>query len=268
MKNSKEIANAVLQARDEHMEQQAIRNRKLRKISAISGTACAVCLTAVGAGYFNSVQKNVPVTDTREVYIDNIAEQPVIEENAETPVIEEKNEDITNIVPSETVSDTAEKSYVFISNSIVSDADIVEIPQADVPEEAVIPETPQMNIEADNSDTKIEKPVDVKTDAVIQPTIENYTVSTDITSSSSKVDENDVCHFMKHVIIDDVGYVEYDAGTATYTPDICLGSPSDYDGNYRAFFSDIPAILYTSKENPDILIVDESGTIVYLIKTR
>ena len=259
MKNSKEIANAVLQARDEHMEQQAIRNRKLRKISAISGTACAVCLTAVGAGYFNSVQKNVPVTDTREVYIDNIAEQPVIEE---------KNEDITNIVPSEAVSDTAEKSYVFISNSIVSDADIVEIPQADVPEEAVIPETPQMNIEADNSDTKIEKPVDVKTDAVIQPTIENYTVSTDITSSSSKVDENDVCHFMKHVIIDDVGYVEYDAGTATYTPDICLGSPSDYDGNYRAFFSDIPAILYTSKENPDILIVDESGTIVYLIKTR
>ena len=259
MKNSKEIANAVLQARDEHMEQQAIRNRKLRKISAISGTACAVCLTAVGAGYFNSVQKNVPVTDTREVYIDNIAEQPVIEE---------KNEDITNIVPSETVSDTAEKSYVFISNSVVSDADIVEIPKADVPEEAVIPETPQMNIEADNSDTKIEKPVDVKTDAVIQPTIENYTVSTDITSSSSKVDENDVCHFMKHVIIDDVGYVEYDAGTATYTPDICLGSPSDYDGNYRAFFSDIPAILYTSKENPDILIVDESGTIVYLIKTR
>ena len=259
MKNSKEIANAVLQARDEHMEQQAIRNRKLRKISAISGTACAVCLTAVGAGYFNSVQKNVPVTDTREVYIDNIAEQPVIEE---------KNEDITNIVPSEAVSDTAEKPYVFISNSVVSDADIVEIPQADVPEEAVIPETPQMNIEADNSDTKIEKPVDVKTDAVIQPTIENYTVSTDITSSSSKVDENDVCHFMKHVIIDDVGYVEYDAGTATYTPDICLGSPSDYDGNYRAFFSDIPAILYTSKENPDILIVDESGTIVYLIKTR
>lgn len=259
MKNSKEIANAVLQARDEHMEQQAIRNRKLRKISAISGTACAVCLTAVGAGYFNSVQKNVPVTDTREVYIDNIAEQPVIEE---------KNEDITNIVPSEAVSDTAEKPYVFISNSVVSDADIVEIPQADVTEEAVIPETPQMNIEADNSDTKIEKPVDVKTDAVIQPTIENYTVSTDITSSSSKVDENDVCHFMKHVIIDDVGYVEYDAGTATYTPDICLGSPSDYDGNYRAFFSDIPAILYTSKENPDILIVDESGTIVYLIKTR
>lgn len=259
MKNSKEIANAVLQARDEYMEQQAIRNRKLRKISAISGTACAVCLTAVGAGYFNSVQKNVPVTDTREIYIDNIAEQPVIEE---------KNEDITNIVPSETVSDTAEKSYVFISNSVVSDADIVETPQEVVPEEAVIPETPQMNIEADNSDTKIEKPVDVKTDAVIQPTTENYTVSTDITSSSSIVDENDICHFMKHVIVNGEAYIEYNAGTATYTPDICLGSPSDYDGNYRAFFSDIPATLYTSKENPDILIVDENGTIVYLIKTR
>ncbi len=268
MKNSKEIANAVLQARDKHIEQQEIRNRKIRKISAISGTACAVCLTAVGAGYFNSVQKNVPVTDTREVYIDNIVEQPVIEEKAETPVIEEKNEDITNIVPSEAVSDTAEKSYIFISDSVVSDADIVEIPQAEVPEEAVIPETPQMNIEADKSNTNIEKPADVKTDTVIQPTTENYTVSTDITSSSSKVDENDICHFMKHVIIDDVGYVEYDADTETYTPDICLGSPSDYDGNYRAFFSDIPATLYTSKENPDILIVDESGTIVYLIKTR
>ena len=268
MKNSKEIANAVLQARDEHMEQQAIRNRKLRKISAISGTACAVCLTAVGAGYFNSVQKNVPVSDAGKTYIDNIAEQPVIEKKAETPVIVEKNEDVTNIVPSETVSYTAEKSYVFISDSVVSDADIVETPQAEVPEEAVIPEIPQTNIEADNSDTNSEKPADDKTDTVVQPTTENYTVSTDITSSSGKVDENDICHFMKHVIIDGVGYVEYNAGTATYTPDICLGSPSDYDGNYRAFFSDIPATLYTSKENPDILIVDESGTIVYLIKTR
>lgn len=263
MKKSKEIANAVLQARDEHIEQQEIRNRKIRKISAISGTACAVCLTAVGAGYFNSVQKNAPTADTSEVFIDNIVEQAVIEEKVETPVIEEEKENITNIVPSEAVSDTAEKSYVFISDSVVSDADIVEIP-----EEAVIPETPQPNIEADNSDTNIEKPADVNTDAEIPLTTENYTVSTDITSSSGKVDENDICHFMKHVIIDDVGYVEYDAGTETYTPDICLGSPSNYDGNYRAFFSDIPATLYTSKENPDILIVDESGTIVYLIKTR
>ena len=72
MKNSKEIANAVLQARNEHIEQQEIRNRKIRKISAISGTACAVCLTAVGAGYFNSVQKNVPVSDAGKTYIDNI----------------------------------------------------------------------------------------------------------------------------------------------------------------------------------------------------
>lgn len=262
MKNSKEIANAVLQARDEHMEQQAIRNRKLRKISAISGTACAVCLTAVGAGYFNSVQKNVPVTDTREVYIDNIAEQPVIEEKAEKPVIEEKNEDITNIVTSETVSDTAEKSYVFISNSVVSDTDIVETPQEVVPEEAVIPETPQMNIEADNSNTNTETPDNNIPNSEIQQTSENNEIS------SNDNEENDICHFVKGVIIDDVGYVEYDAGTATYTPDICLGSPSDYDGNYRAFFSDIPATLYTSKENPDILIVDESGTIVYLIKTR
>ncbi|MBQ3139192.1 MAG: hypothetical protein IJB68_06740 [Ruminococcus sp.] len=262
MKNSKEIANAVLQARDEHMEQQAIRNRKLRKISAISGTACAVCLTAVGAGYFNSVQKNVPVSDAGKTYIDNIAEQPVIEKKAETPVIVEKNEDVTNIVPSETVSDTAEKSYVFISDSVVSDADIVETPQAEVPEEAVIPEIPQTNIEADNSNTNIEKPDNNIPNSEIQQTSENNEIS------SNDNEENDVCHFMKHVIIDDVGYVEYNAGTATYTPDICLGSPSDYDGNYRAFFSDIPATLYTSKENPDILIVDESGTIVYLIKTR
>ena len=263
MKNSKEIANAVLQARNEHMEQQEIRNRKLRKISAISGTACALCLTAVGIGHLNSVQKNVPAADTSETYIDNIVEQPVIEEKAETPVIEEKNEDVTNIVPSEAVFDTAEKSYVFISDSVVSDADIAE-----TPEETATPETPQTNIEADNSDTNIENPADDKTDAEIQQATENNKISTDITSSSSKVDENDICHFMKHVIINDVGYVEYNAGTATYTPDICLGSPSDYDGNYRAFFSDIPATLYTSKENPDILIVDESGTIVYLIKTR
>ncbi|MBR6580103.1 MAG: hypothetical protein IKK66_02280 [Ruminococcus sp.] len=268
MKNSKEIANAVLQARDEHMEQQEIRNRKIRKISAISGTACALCLTAVGVGHLNSVHKNVPVADTRETYIDNIVEPPVIEEMAETPVIAENNEDVTNIIPSEAESDTTEKSYVFISDSVVSDADIVETPQAEVPEEAVIPETPQTNIEADNSDTNIEKPVDDKTDTVIQPTTENYTVSTDITSSSGKVDENDICHFMKHVIVNGEAYIEYNAGTETYTPNICLGSPSDYDGNYRAFFSDIPATLYTSKENPDILIVDESGTIVYLIKTR
>lgn len=257
MKNSKEIANAVLQTRDEHIEQQEIRNRKIRKISAISGTACAVCLTAVGAGYFNSVQKNAPTTDTSEVFIDNIVEQAVIEEKVETPVIEEEKENITNIVPSEAVSDTAEKSYVFISDSVVSNADTVE-----TPEEAVIPETPQTNIESDYSNTNIENPDNNIPNSEIQQTSENNEIS------SNDNEENDVCHFMKHVIIDDVGYVEYDAGTETYTPDICLGSPSNYDGNYRAFFSDIPATLYTSKENPDILIVDESGTIVYLIKTR
>ena len=73
---------------------------------------------------------------------------------------------------------------------------------------------------------------------------------------------------MKHVIVNGEAYIEYNAGTATYTPDICLGSPSDYDGNYRAFFSDIPATLYTSKENPEILIVKEPDKIVYLIRTK
>ena len=48
MKNSKEIASTVFQVRDEYMEHQEVKNRKIRKAAAVSGMACALCLTVVG----------------------------------------------------------------------------------------------------------------------------------------------------------------------------------------------------------------------------
>lgn len=60
MKNSKEIASTVFQARDEYREQQQIKNRRIRKAAAVSGTACALCLTVVGAGYWNVMQTKLP----------------------------------------------------------------------------------------------------------------------------------------------------------------------------------------------------------------
>ncbi len=64
MKNSKEIASAVFQARDAYREQQQKKIGRIRKSARISSTACVLCLTLVGVGYWNSMQNRLPSVQT------------------------------------------------------------------------------------------------------------------------------------------------------------------------------------------------------------
>lgn len=259
MKNYEEMSKDVLDRIDEYETERKIKRAKITKIAASVTPVCAAAVVGVGLW-----KGGILTTDHDQFIVRNVettvsdAEQ-IITENSD--VSDNIVENVTNTTSSEKVNSTTKET-----ENINSDSTVVVIPEKEIPDnEGVIPEapeTPQMNIEADNSDTSIENPDNNIPNSEIQQTSENNEIS------SNDNEENDVCHFVKCVIIDDVGYVEYDAGTETYTPDICLGSPSDYDGNYRAFFSDIPATLYTSKENPEILIVKEPDKIVYLIRVK
>lgn len=60
MKNSKEIASAVFQARDEYIKRRKKIVKKVKMATAIGGTLCALCLTIAGVGYWNSLQKKFP----------------------------------------------------------------------------------------------------------------------------------------------------------------------------------------------------------------
>ncbi|MBE6856835.1 MAG: hypothetical protein E7500_05330 [Ruminococcus sp.] len=60
MKNSKEIASAVFQARDEYIKRRKKIVKKVKMATAIGGTLCAFCLTIAGVGYWNSLQKKFP----------------------------------------------------------------------------------------------------------------------------------------------------------------------------------------------------------------
>lgn len=60
MKNSKEIASAVFQARDEYIKRRKQMLRKIKLASAVGGTLCALCLTIAGVGYWNSLQQKLP----------------------------------------------------------------------------------------------------------------------------------------------------------------------------------------------------------------
>ena len=259
MKNYEEMSKDVLDRIDEYETERKIKRAKITKIAASVTPVCAAAVVGVGlwkGGILTTEHDQFVVSNVETTVSD--AEQ-IITENSD--VSNNIVENVTNITSSEKVNSTIKET-----ENINSDSTVVVIPEKEIPDNEgeipEVPETPQMNIEADNSDTSIENPDNNIPNSEIQQTSENNEIS------SNDNEENDVCHFMKHVIIDDVGYVEYDAGTETYTPDICLGSPSDYDGNYRAFFSDIPATLYTSKENPEILIVKEPDKIVYLIRTK
>ena len=249
MKNYEEMSKDVLKRIDEYETERKIKRAKITKIAASVTPVCAAAVVGVGLW-----KGGILTTDHDQFIVSNVettvsdAEQ-IITENSD--VSNNIVENVTNATSSEKVNSTTKET----ENSN-SDSTVVVIPEKEVPE------TPQMNIETDNSDTNIENPDNNIPNSEIQQSSENNEIS------SNDNEENDVCHFVKCVIIDDVGYVEYDAGAEIYTPDICLGSPSDYDGNYRAFFSDIPATLYTSKENPEILIVKEPDKIVYLIRTK
>lgn len=241
MKNSKEIASTVFQVRDEYMEHQEVKNRKIRKAAAVSGMACALCLTVVGAGYMETVNEKYPVMQSAP---ENIA----------------GSESTENYSSAQSDYEVSADSYVGAVQASSASSENTESTAAPVVIEPSSAEPQNEHVQSTG--------ISVELPSEVQQNPESNTVSADNTSSSGNDNENAINHYMKHVIVNGEAYIEYNAGTKTYTPDTCLGSPSDYDGNYRAFFSEIHATLYTSKESPEILIVEEPDNVVYLIKVK
>ena len=81
------------------------------------------------------------------------------------------------------------------------------------------------------------------------------------TPPSDTYNRSDVCHFLGNVIIDGVNYMQFSTDTDAYTPDICLGAASDYEGTYSNQLKDLAGKLYTTKEDPDILLVIGEGIV-------
>ncbi len=75
MKNSKEIASAVFQARDEYIKQRKQLIRRIKLATAIGGTVCALCLTIAGVGYWNSLQQKLPAINSDTGIITDISEK-------------------------------------------------------------------------------------------------------------------------------------------------------------------------------------------------
>ncbi len=87
---------------------------------------------------------------------------------------------------------------------------------------------------------------------------------------SSRIDSNGLIDVIGMVVIDGVTYVQFDTDAEAYTPDVCLGAASDFEGTYQTYFDITPANkLYTTKEDPNILIVKlENGGVVALGKEK
>ncbi len=64
MKNSKEIAKTVFQARDAYAEHQRLKNKRIKKAAEIGGIICICSLTIIGVGYWNSIQHRLPSIQT------------------------------------------------------------------------------------------------------------------------------------------------------------------------------------------------------------
>ena len=274
MKNYKEMSKDVLNRIDEYETERKIKRAKITKIAASVTPVCAVAVVGVGLW-----KGGILTTDHDQFIVSNVettvsdTEQNIAENN---DVVNNVIEDVTSSVTTEKENNTSKETEDIHSDSVVNvipETEIPEneglIPEIETPENEVgIPETsetPQFNTEIDNSN--INSAIGTPETEAHQST-DNNIVSAENISSSSKNEENDINHYMKHVIVNGEAYVEYDAGTEIYTPDTCLGSPSDYDGNYRASFSDISATLYTAKESSEILMVKEPNNSVDLIRAH
>ena len=70
------------------------------------------------------------------------------------------------------------------------------------------------------------------------------------------------------VVVNGVTYLQFQTETDTYTPAVCLGFAADFEGTYQTLLHDVTAKLYTTKENPDVLVVtwEEKAATVTLMK--
>ena len=74
------------------------------------------------------------------------------------------------------------------------------------------------------------------------------------------------------VVVDGVVYEQFAVDTELFTLDTYLGAAHDYEGTYKKYYinnKDVEGKLYTTKEDPEVLIVKLSnGGVVALKKEK
>lgn len=87
-------------------------------------------------------------------------------------------------------------------------------------------------------------------------------------SSDNTPDANkETIDMISSIEVDGVNYVQCSNVTQMYTPDTLLGDVTNFEGTYRIHIDDVPATLYTTKEDSDILIVKlQNGDYMFLAK--
>ncbi len=73
MKNSKQIADSVFKIRDEYVERQNIRNRKIRKVTYICSTVCMICLVVIGVHHSGDIVNKINEISGREFILETEA---------------------------------------------------------------------------------------------------------------------------------------------------------------------------------------------------
>ncbi len=86
-------------------------------------------------------------------------------------------------------------------------------------------------------------------------------------TQSATVSQNTLIDVIGLVKVDGVNYVQCSTTDKIYTPDVCLGNASDFEGTYKTYFRDSADKLYTVKEDSNILLVKlENGDFLVLAR--
>jgi len=88
-------------------------------------------------------------------------------------------------------------------------------------------------------------------------------------STDKPIDSHDVIDVIGTVKVDGVNYIQCSTTSKVYTPDVCLGNASDFEGTYQTFLRDSADKLYTTKEDSDVLMVKlNNGDYVILVREK
>lgn len=275
MKNYEEMSKDVFNRIDEYEREKKMKRAKITKIAAAVTPVCAAAVVGVGLwkgrvltpenNPMTSHDAETIVTDTEQAATEKsstVADTDMVttEKSVEATVaatVRNTDEEISGTKTSVTVQNVTE-------NSVIEDV-VTEVSRNDSAEttEAVIVETEPVTPKTELADN-----VSINTSEVTsnQPN-EEITTTTPIENDNSNSD-NDFCNILEVVEVDNVRYVQGYADMS-YTPDVCLGSPTEYNGPYTSRLDGIPSLLYTTKEDKDVLIIKlENGGVIHLFKER
>lgn len=251
MKNYEEMSNDVFNRIDEYEKEKKMKRARMTKIAAAVTPVCAAAVVGVGLWKGGVLTPdNNPITSNDAETIVTDTEQAVTEKSS---TVADTGRVTTGKISGTTASVTVQDNT---ENSVVDNKVVTEVSQNDSAEtDVTIAETEP----ADNNSS-------VNTSENNQP-IEEITTTTPIENGNSNSD-NDFCNILEVVEVDNVRYVQGYADMS-YTPDVCLGSPTEYNGPYTSRLDGIPSLLYTTKEDKDVLIIKlENGGVIHLFKER